>query len=175
MIITAIRAFEGNLHDRQTIQPLWEQHESIVGQAPKELVVDWGGQKTSDRQYQEIDSRQTTEKRYSLSKAQEEEKVPTSSRYWPSQKRTSHARKWSDGRPVTNVQCFFGHYGVEFKEIHGITSSRCSFLLFQKVSIFSSKSFDRKNNLTATDKKGFLRSDYIMLVYIFYNHEKETS
>ncbi|MCY4162379.1 MAG: hypothetical protein OXE77_11025 [Flavobacteriaceae bacterium] len=37
---TAIRAFEGNLHDRQTIQPLWEQHESIVGQAPKELVVD---------------------------------------------------------------------------------------------------------------------------------------
>ena len=35
MIITAIRAFEGNSHDRKTIQPLLEQQESIVGQAPK--------------------------------------------------------------------------------------------------------------------------------------------
>ncbi len=43
MIITAIRAFEGNPHDRQTSQPLWEPHESIVGLAPKELVVDRGG------------------------------------------------------------------------------------------------------------------------------------
>ena len=43
MIITAIRAFEGNPHDRQTIQPLLEQHESIVGLAPQELVVDRGG------------------------------------------------------------------------------------------------------------------------------------
>ena len=43
LIITAIRAFEGNPHDRQTIQPLWEQQESIVGLAPKELVVDRGG------------------------------------------------------------------------------------------------------------------------------------
>ncbi|MCY4267959.1 MAG: hypothetical protein OXC67_08755, partial [Flavobacteriaceae bacterium] len=30
MIIMAIRAFEGNPHDRQTIQPLWEPQESIV-------------------------------------------------------------------------------------------------------------------------------------------------
>ncbi len=40
MIITAIGAFEGNPHDRKTIPPLLEQHESIVGRAPKELVVD---------------------------------------------------------------------------------------------------------------------------------------
>jgi len=43
LIITAIRAFEGNPHDRQTIQPLWEQHESMVGQVPKEWVVDRRG------------------------------------------------------------------------------------------------------------------------------------
>ncbi|MCY4253138.1 MAG: hypothetical protein OXC64_00190 [Flavobacteriaceae bacterium] len=43
MIITAIRAFEGNPHDRQTIQPLWEPQESIVGLAPKELIDDRGG------------------------------------------------------------------------------------------------------------------------------------
>ena len=43
MIIMAIRAFEGNPHDRQTIQPLWEPQESIVGLAPKEWVVDRGG------------------------------------------------------------------------------------------------------------------------------------
>ena len=43
MIITAIGAFEGNPHDRQTIESLLEQHPSIVGQAPKELVVDRGG------------------------------------------------------------------------------------------------------------------------------------
>ena len=42
MIITAIRAFEGHPHDRQTIQPLWEQQESIVGLAPKELIDDRG-------------------------------------------------------------------------------------------------------------------------------------
>ena len=43
MIITAILAFEGNPHDRQTIEPLLKQHPSIVGQAPKEWVVDRGG------------------------------------------------------------------------------------------------------------------------------------
>ena len=43
MIITAIRAFEVNPHDRQTIQPLLKPQESIVGLAPKELVVDRGG------------------------------------------------------------------------------------------------------------------------------------
>ena len=43
MIMTTIRAFEGNPHDRQTIQPLWEQHESMVGQVPKEWVVDRRG------------------------------------------------------------------------------------------------------------------------------------
>ncbi|MCY4268011.1 MAG: hypothetical protein OXC67_09030 [Flavobacteriaceae bacterium] len=43
MIITAIRAFEGNPHDRQTIQPLWEPQESIVGLAPQELIDDRGG------------------------------------------------------------------------------------------------------------------------------------
>ena len=43
MIITAIRAFEGHPHDRQTIQPLLEPQESIVGQAPKELIDDRGG------------------------------------------------------------------------------------------------------------------------------------
>ena len=43
MIITAIRAFEGNPHDSKTIQPLLEQHESIVGLAPQELVYDRGG------------------------------------------------------------------------------------------------------------------------------------
>ena len=43
MIITAIGAFEGNPHDSKTSQPLWEQHESIVGLAPKEWVVDRGG------------------------------------------------------------------------------------------------------------------------------------
>ncbi|MCY4253860.1 MAG: hypothetical protein OXC64_03875, partial [Flavobacteriaceae bacterium] len=43
MIITAIGAFEGNPHDRQTIQPLLEPQESIVGLAPKELVYDRGG------------------------------------------------------------------------------------------------------------------------------------
>ncbi|MCY3998298.1 MAG: hypothetical protein OXE55_02930 [Flavobacteriaceae bacterium] len=43
MIITAIRAFEGHPHDSQTIQPLLEPQESIVGQAPKELIDDRGG------------------------------------------------------------------------------------------------------------------------------------
>ncbi len=43
MIITAIRAFEGNPHDRQTIQPLWEPQESIVGLAPQERIDDRGG------------------------------------------------------------------------------------------------------------------------------------
>ena len=43
MIITAIRAFEGNPHVSQTIQPLWEPQESIVGLAPNELVDDRGG------------------------------------------------------------------------------------------------------------------------------------
>ena len=43
MIITAIRALEGNPHDSQTIQPLLEPQESIVGQAPKELIDDRGG------------------------------------------------------------------------------------------------------------------------------------
>ncbi|MCY4267598.1 MAG: hypothetical protein OXC67_06905 [Flavobacteriaceae bacterium] len=43
MIITAIGAFEGNPHDRQTIQPLLEEHESIVGLAPQELIDDRGG------------------------------------------------------------------------------------------------------------------------------------
>ena len=43
MIITAIRAFEGNPHDSQTIQPLWEPQESIVGLAPKERIDDRGG------------------------------------------------------------------------------------------------------------------------------------
>ena len=43
MVITAISAFEGNPHDRKTIQPLLKQHESIIGLAPKELVYDRGG------------------------------------------------------------------------------------------------------------------------------------
>ncbi len=43
MIITAIRAFEGHPHDRQTIQPLLEPQESIVGLTPKELIDDRGG------------------------------------------------------------------------------------------------------------------------------------
>ncbi len=43
MIITAIGAFEGNPHDRKTIQPLLEPQESIVGQVPKELIDDRGG------------------------------------------------------------------------------------------------------------------------------------
>ena len=98
MIITAIRAFEGNPHDRQTIQPLWEPQESIVGLAPKEWVVDRGGAwKTSDGKHQEIDSRQTTEKPYPVSKAQEAEKVPTPNGHGatdgPSQNRTSSAGK----------------------------------------------------------------------------------
>ncbi len=33
MIITTILAFEGNPHDSKTIEPLLEQHQSIVGQA----------------------------------------------------------------------------------------------------------------------------------------------
>ncbi len=45
MIITATGAFEGNPHDSQTIPPLWEPHQSIVGRAPKELVVDRGGRR----------------------------------------------------------------------------------------------------------------------------------
>ena len=43
MIVTAIRAFQGNPHDSKTIEPLLEQHQSIVGQAPEELIYDRGG------------------------------------------------------------------------------------------------------------------------------------
>ncbi|MCY3999056.1 MAG: hypothetical protein OXE55_06850 [Flavobacteriaceae bacterium] len=164
MIITAIGAFEGNPHDRQTIQPLLEPQESIVGLAPKELVVDRGGRGKHPMGNTMISMPGKPLKRDSpLSKAKEEEKVSAPSGHGathpPSQNRTSPARKRSDGRPIPNDQRLFGCDGVAFKEIHGTTSSRGSFLLFQKISTFSSKSFDHKNNITTTDKKDFLRSN----------------
>ena len=71
----------------------------------------------------------------------------------PPQNRTSSARKRPDGRPIANDQCLFGRDGVALKEIHRTMSPRGSFLLFQKGFIFSSKSFDHKNNITTTSKK----------------------
>ncbi len=106
------------------------------------------------------------EKGYPLSKTKEEEKVPTPSchgtTHRPSQNRTSDARKRSDGCPIPNDECLFGCDRVEFEEIHGITSSRGSFLLFQRGFMFSSKNYDHQKNRTITAKKEFLRSDYLV-------------
>ncbi len=70
-----------------------------------------------------------------LSKAQEEEKIPTPSSYgttdWPPQNRTSPAGKQSDGRSIANDQCLFGRDGVALKEIHGTMSPKCSFCFFK--------------------------------------------
>ena len=81
---------------------------------------------------------------------------------WPSQNRTSSAGKRSDGCPIANDQRLFGCDRVAFEEIHGTTSPRGSFLLFQRGFMFSSKNFDHQKNRTITAKKDFLRSDYLI-------------
>lgn len=43
LIITAIKSFDGNPHDSQTIEPLLEQMEKNLNHAPDELVYDRGG------------------------------------------------------------------------------------------------------------------------------------
>ena len=158
MIITAIRAFEGNPHDRQTIQPLWEPQESIVGLAPQERIDDRGGRgKRPMGNTKRSILGKPLKRDPPLSKAKEKEKVPTPSSHGtthrPSQNRTSSARKRSDGRPIANNQCLFGCDRVAFEEIHGTMSPRFSFLLFQRGFIVSSKNFDHQNNLTTTSKK----------------------
>ncbi|MCY4298678.1 MAG: hypothetical protein OXC61_05190 [Flavobacteriaceae bacterium] len=80
------------------------------------------------------------------------------------QNRTSHGRKRSDGRPIANDQCLYGSDRVALKEIHGTVSPGCSFLLFQRGFIVSSKNSDHQNNLTTTSKKDFLRSDYLGII-----------
>lgn len=43
LVITAIRSFWGNPYDSKTIESLLEEHRSIVGTAPEEVVYDRGG------------------------------------------------------------------------------------------------------------------------------------
>ena len=96
MIITAIRAFEGHLHDRQTSQPLWEQHESIVGLAPKERIDDRGGRGKRPMGNTKI-SMPSKPWKSDSPYPKEKEKVSTPSRHraadGPSQNRTSSAKK----------------------------------------------------------------------------------
>ena len=108
MIIKAIRAFEGSPHDRKTIPPFFRTTSIHRGPSSQRMGVrSRGTWKTSDGQDEDIDFRQTTEKRYPVSKAKEAKKVPMPSGHGtthrPPQNRTSHARKRFDGRQSPTI------------------------------------------------------------------------
>ena len=63
MIMTAIRAFEGNPHDRRTIQPPYGNNTNPWWvKLPKNWWLIGGAEKASDERHQEIDTRQNIEK-----------------------------------------------------------------------------------------------------------------
>ncbi|MCY4299265.1 MAG: hypothetical protein OXC61_08205 [Flavobacteriaceae bacterium] len=94
MIIKVIRAFDGHPHDRQTIEPLLKQHQSIVGQAPKELVVDRGsrGKHPMGKTKRSIPSK-PLKCDTPYQKQKKRKKFRRRATDWPSQNRTSSASK----------------------------------------------------------------------------------